>query len=122
MDAACRRSCSIPDKATMTRFAVGALLLIVLLAAGFIVACNAPIADFPVRMMPFFAGMLLAEGVGNRVPAWLGWAAPAVAFAIGLIVLSQIIHPWDLVGMVCVVIAGAGVTYDAATSKPTLVQ
>jgi inner membrane transporter RhtA len=47
---------------------------------------------------------------------------PAVAFAIGLIVLSQRIHPWDLIGMVCVVIAGAGVTYDAANPKPTLVQ
>jgi threonine/homoserine efflux transporter RhtA len=47
---------------------------------------------------------------------------PAVAFAIGLIVLSQSIHPWDLIGMVCVVIAGAGVTYDAANPKPTLVQ
>ena len=47
---------------------------------------------------------------------------PAVAFAIGFLVLNQPFHPWDLVGMVRVVIAGAGVTYDAANSNPTLVQ
>jgi inner membrane transporter RhtA len=61
------------------------------------------------RLKPSTAGVLFALD-------------PAVAFAIGLIVLSQTIHPWDLIGMVCVVIAGVGVTYDAATSKPTLVQ
>ncbi len=61
------------------------------------------------RLKPSTAGVLFALD-------------PAVAFAIGLIVLSQSIHPWDLVGMACVVIAGVGVTYDAANSKPTLVQ
>lgn len=61
------------------------------------------------RLKPSTAGVLFAFD-------------PAVAFVIGLIVLSQSIHPWDLVGMICVVVAGAGVTYDAANSKPTLVQ
>ena len=40
----------------------------------------------------------------------------AIAFLIGLVLLHQPIGPWDLVGMVCVVVAGAGVTYDAATA------
>ncbi len=61
------------------------------------------------RLRPSTAGVLFAFD-------------PAVAFVIGFVVLSQSIHPWDLVGMVCVVSAGAGVTYDAANSKPTLVQ
>ena len=61
------------------------------------------------RLRPSTAGVLFALD-------------PAVAFAIGLVVLSQSIHPWDLVGIVCVVIAGAGVTVDAANSKPMLVQ
>ncbi len=50
------------------------------LAAAFIVVSYADIPNFPVRMMPFFAGMLLAEGVGGWVPPWAGWAAPLVAF------------------------------------------
>lgn len=36
----------------------------------------------PERMLPFFAGMLLAEGIGVssfRTPGWLGLAAPPVA-------------------------------------------
>ena len=61
------------------------------------------------RLRPSTAGVLFALD-------------PAVAFGIGLVVLSQSIPPWDLVGMVCVVVAGAGVTYDAANSNPTLVQ
>ncbi len=31
-------------------------------------------------MMPFFAGMLLAEGFGERILAWAGWAVPVAAF------------------------------------------
>jgi inner membrane transporter RhtA len=54
------------------------------------------------RLKPSTAGVLFALD-------------PAVAFVIGLIVLSQSIHPWDLVGMACVVVAGACVTIDAAT-------
>lgn len=37
----------------------------------------------PLRMMPFFAGMAFAEGMGGRVPGWAGWAP-----ALGLAVLS----------------------------------
>ena len=54
--------------------------ILALLTGAFILACYAGVRDFPVRMMPFFAGMLLAEGLGRRVPAWLGWTAPAAAF------------------------------------------
>jgi inner membrane transporter RhtA len=87
--------------ATLGRLTLVAMMAIVL---GF--ACELQALR---RLKPSTAGVLFALD-------------PAVAFAIGLIVLSQSIHPWDLIGMVCVVIAGAGVTYDAATSKPTLVQ
>lgn len=51
-----------------------------LLTGAFILVSYAGISNFPVRMMPFFAGMLLAEGMGNRVPAWVGWAAPVAGF------------------------------------------
>jgi len=87
--------------ATLGRLALVAVMAIVL---GF--ACELQALR---RLKPSTAGVLFALD-------------PAVAFAIGLIVLSQSIHPWDLIGMVCVVIAGAGVTYDAANPKPTLVQ
>jgi inner membrane transporter RhtA len=86
---------------TLGRLALVAVMAIVL---GF--ACELQALR---RLKPSTAGVLFALD-------------PAVAFAIGLIVLSQSIHPWDLIGMVCVVIAGAGVTYDAANPKPTLVQ
>ncbi len=41
---------------------------------------------------------------------------PAVAFVIGWALLGQAITTWDLVGLACVVAAGIGVTYDAASS------
>ena len=50
------------------------------LAAGFVVASLSAIPDFPIRMMPFFAGMLLAEGMGRRVPPPLAWAATLAGF------------------------------------------
>jgi exopolysaccharide production protein ExoZ len=56
------------------------ITILTLLTGAFILASCAEIPNFPVRMMPFFAGMLLAEGLGNRVPSWLGWAAPVAAF------------------------------------------
>jgi len=55
------------------------ILLIAVLASLFVVVSCAGIPNFPLRMMPFFAGMLLAEGLGSRIPAWLGWAAPLAA-------------------------------------------
>jgi inner membrane transporter RhtA len=39
---------------------------------------------------------------------------PAVAFLIGWLLLDEVVNAWDLVGLACVVIAGVGVTYDAA--------
>ncbi len=43
------------------------------------------------------------------------WALePAVAFLLGWILLHERITVWDLVGLVCVVLAGIGVTYDSA--------
>jgi inner membrane transporter RhtA len=87
--------------ATLGRLALVAVMAIVL---GF--GCELQALR---RLKPSTAGVLFALD-------------PAVAFAIGLIVLSQTVHPFDLVGIVCVVAAGVGVTYDAANSKPTLVQ
>ncbi len=37
---------------------------------------------------------------------------PAVAFAVGFVLLNQTVSPWDLVGLVCVIGAGVGVTTD----------
>ena len=45
---------------------------------------------------------------------------PAVAFAVGWLLLGQAITAWDLVGLACVVGAGVGVTYDTA-SEPAVV-
>ena len=53
------------------------------LTLAFIAASLFHIPNFPARMLPFFAGMLLAEGVGKRVPTWAGWLLPLGAFAAG---------------------------------------
>lgn len=47
---------------------------------------------------------------------------PAMAFVIGLILLHQSVSGWDLVGILCVVVAGAGVTYDATSADPLVAQ
>jgi peptidoglycan/LPS O-acetylase OafA/YrhL len=65
------------------------IAILLLLSGGFILAACAGIPEFPDRMMPFFAGMLLAEGVGRRVPAWMGWAAPVVAFVVSV---THVLH------------------------------
>ena len=39
---------------------------------------------------------------------------PAVAFLIGWLLLRERVTAWDLVGRACLVLAGIGVTYDAA--------
>jgi exopolysaccharide production protein ExoZ len=56
------------------------ITILAVLAGAFILLGFANIPYFPLRMMPFFAGMLLAEGVGSRISSWLGWAAPVAAF------------------------------------------
>lgn len=47
---------------------------------------------------------------------------PAVAFGIGWLILNQAITPWDFVGLACVVSAGVGVTFDAASSDGDIAQ
>jgi inner membrane transporter RhtA len=42
---------------------------------------------------------------------------PAVACGVGWLLLGQAITTWDLVGLVCVVLAGVAVTYDAARAE-----
>jgi inner membrane transporter RhtA len=59
------------------------------------------------RLRPTTVGVLLALD-------------PAVAFVFGLVLLHESITPWDLVGLVCVVAAGMGVTIDVASSEAAL--
>lgn len=47
---------------------------------------------------------------------------PAVAFGIGWLLLAQAVTTWDLVGLVCVVAAGVGVTYDVAREDRQLAR
>jgi inner membrane transporter RhtA len=47
---------------------------------------------------------------------------PAIAFAVGWLLLNQAIRSWDYVGVACVVVAGVGVTYDAAKSDLEVAQ
>ncbi len=42
---------------------------------------------------------------------------PAVAFVVGWLLLSQCIKVWDVVGLGCVVVAGAGVMYHSAVGE-----
>lgn len=61
------------------------------------------------RLKPSIAGVLMSMD-------------PAVAFVVGWLLLHQAISGWDLVGLACVVLAGAGVTYDTSVSESELVQ
>jgi len=61
------------------------------------------------RLKPSTAGVLMAGD-------------PAVAFFIGWLLLNQNVRGWDLVGLGCVVLAGAGVTYDTAVGVGELPQ
>jgi inner membrane transporter RhtA len=61
------------------------------------------------RLKPSMAGVLMAGD-------------PAVAFVVGWILLGQNIKVWDVVGLVCVVVAGAGVMYNSAVSESELAQ
>ncbi|MBV8913037.1 MAG: acyltransferase, partial [Acetobacteraceae bacterium] len=46
----------------------------------FTIAGFAELPGYPIRMMPFFAGMFLAEGVGARIPGWLALVAAIAGF------------------------------------------
>ena len=72
-----------------------------------------------------FIGLLKSEAKGfedllealtrsQAVLAVTGSLDPAVAFLIGWLLLHERVTAWDLVGLACVVLAGIGVTYDAA--------
>jgi inner membrane transporter RhtA len=61
------------------------------------------------RLKPSIAGVLMAGD-------------PAVAFVVGWILLGQNIKVWDVVGLVCVVAAGAGVMYNSTVSESELAQ
>ena len=52
------------------------------------------------RLRPAVAGVLMAT-------------EPAIALLVGWMLLAQVPTFWDVVGIVAVVIAGAGVTWDS---------
>lgn len=60
------------------------IAILLVLSAGFLAVASLEPRHFPVRMMPFFAGMLLAEGVGARIPGWAGLVLPLVGFVISI--------------------------------------
>jgi inner membrane transporter RhtA len=47
---------------------------------------------------------------------------PAIAFIVGWILLHQSITAWDIVGLVCIVAAGAGVMYNSTVDESELAQ
>lgn len=61
------------------------------------------------RVRPATAGILFALD-------------PAMAFSAGLLFANQQVTRWDLVGCLCVVVAGIGATLDAARSATALAQ
>ncbi len=89
------------DPAVLVRLAVVAVMAIVL---GF----GAELQGLR-RLRPSIAGVLMA-------------CDPAVAFFIGWLLLHQHVHGWDLVGLACVVLAGALVTLDSAVGEAGLAQ
>lgn len=82
-------------------YVLGRLLLVAIMSIVLGFGCEMQALR---RLKPSTAGVLFALD-------------PAMAFVIGFIILSQAITPWDLVGMVCVVTAGVGVTLDASASN-----
>jgi inner membrane transporter RhtA len=61
------------------------------------------------RIVPQVAGVLVALD-------------PAVAFFVGWLLLHQHVRAWDYVGLVCVVVAGAVVTYRSTVDESELAQ
>jgi inner membrane transporter RhtA len=61
------------------------------------------------RLTPAAAGVLMSLD-------------PAIAFVIGALVLHERATPWVLVGLACVVVAGAGVTIDQTTPEEIVPQ
>ena len=61
------------------------------------------------RLKPSIAGVLMA-------------CDPALAFFIGWLLLHQSVRGWDVVGLSCVVLAGAGVMYNSTVSESELAQ
>ena len=99
------------------------IAILALLTGAFILASYAGISNFPVRMMPFFAGMLLAEGLGNRVPAWVGWAAPVAAFMASVThalpgVAGELIQTVAFFSLCAVCFRGAGLVSTWMTFAP----
>lgn len=61
------------------------------------------------RIVPNVAGVLLALD-------------PAIAFFVGWLLLHQRVRVWDFVGLACVVVAGAVVTYHSQVDEAELIQ
>ena len=86
-----------------------------ILAALFILLSCAGIPNFPIRMLPFFAGMLLAQGIGRDCPVWVMWATllPAIAVSAENIfppLLQEILYSAAGLALCAVCVRGAGAT------------
>lgn len=60
----------------------GRIVTLLVCSMAFLLASSFAIPHFPDRMIFFLVGMLLAEGLGNGVPPWMGSAA--VVLSIGI--------------------------------------
>ncbi len=61
------------------------------------------------RLSPSAAGVLMSLD-------------PAIAFVVGALLLHERATSWVLVGLVCVVVAGVGVTMDRTTPEEVVPQ
>lgn len=98
------------------------IVILLIVAGAFIAASYGRIPNFPLRMMPFFAGMFLAEGVGLLVPAWMGWAAPMVGFALLVSNIrtgaDEVIQTFAFFALCAVCFRGAGIVSGLMTLTP----
>ena len=116
--AACVLGLNLPAVPRLRRIAMLAATTVV-----FIALCYARIPEWPERMMPFFAGMLLAEGVGGRMPAWVAWAALLVSFLASLshafsTVTGEFIHTVAFFAVCAVCFRGSGSISALMTVTP----
>ncbi len=85
---------------------LGRLLVVAVLAI--VLAFGADLQGLR-RLTPPIAGILLAFN-------------PAVAFFVGWLLLHQAVRGWDYVGLACVVVAGAVVTYHSTVDESELAR
>jgi exopolysaccharide production protein ExoZ len=71
---------------TLDRWNKPQRIALILTLASALTAANIVNPEAPIRMVPFFAGMLLVEiGESFAVPAWVGLGAPPAAFLVTIV-------------------------------------